>query len=97
MNSAKKTLYVVVYDVSDDQQRAKLNRWLHRFGIAVQYSVFECRITLAQFNELKTEALTLIDQRTDRIRFFEVCVACSRQTISFGKMPSSDIKPAIIW
>lgn len=39
---AEKTLYVIVYDISNNKRRTKLHTALKNYGSPVQYSVFEC-------------------------------------------------------
>lgn len=37
--------YAVVYDISSDKERAKVDRILKGFGFRIQKSVFECRLS----------------------------------------------------
>ena len=39
------TLYLACYDVSDDKERERVAGVLEGFGLRVQKSVFECRLT----------------------------------------------------
>lgn len=41
--------YAVVYDISCDKERARVDRTLKDFGFRVQKSVFECRICCSLF------------------------------------------------
>ncbi len=38
----RKYLVLVIYDVIDDRRRAKLAKFLNRYGVRVQRSAFEC-------------------------------------------------------
>ena len=53
--------YAVVYDVSCDRERARVDRLLKGYGFRIQKSVFECRLTRGQRDELirRLEALGL--------------------------------------
>lgn len=63
--------YAVVYDVSDDRERRRLDRLLCGFGFRVQKSVFECRLTRAGLTALLRgiEALKL---ETGSVRLYRV-------------------------
>lgn len=43
---------MVTYDISDDRERARVAKVLEGFGVRVQESVFECRLTVAYRNTL---------------------------------------------
>ena len=49
----KVATYVVVYDISDNKERRKVNNILIGFGFRVQKSVFECRLDKRYLNQLK--------------------------------------------
>jgi len=53
--------YIVVYDISSDKERAKVDKILKGFGFRVQKSVFECRMSKHIKKELlkKLETLNL--------------------------------------
>jgi CRISPR-associated protein Cas2 len=44
--------YAVVYDISSDRERARLDKLLKGFGFRVQESVFECRMRRRDRDEL---------------------------------------------
>lgn len=44
--------YAVVYDITDDLERARIDKVLKGFGFRVQKSVFECRMDKKTKNEL---------------------------------------------
>jgi CRISPR-associated protein Cas2 len=47
-------MYIVVsYDMEDDKRRGRIHRILKSFGQWVQYSVFECNLTRAQYLVLR--------------------------------------------
>jgi len=47
-------MYLVVsYDIEDDKRRGRVHRTLKSFGQWVQYSVFECDLTRAQYLVLR--------------------------------------------
>lgn len=66
---------LVTYDVntlSEDGQ-ARLRRVAtvcKNFGQRVQFSVFECRVTRAQLEELEAKLLRIIDPELDSLRIY---------------------------
>jgi len=64
---------VVTYDIVDDQRRERVASELANFGERVQYSVFECHLTLAQVQELQQRLDLLIVQSEDRVRYYPLC------------------------
>ena len=42
--------YVVVYDIPNDKRRKKVSDLLEGYGQRVQYSVFECTLTQAKYD-----------------------------------------------
>lgn len=66
---------LVAYDVdtlSKDGQ-ARLRRVAtvcKNFGQRVQFSVFECRVTLAQLEDLEAQLLRVINPKTDSLRIY---------------------------
>ena len=49
---ASSAKYVAVYDISDDKERDRVAKALEGYGIRVQFSVFECRLTSVQRKQL---------------------------------------------
>ncbi|NET61636.1 MAG: CRISPR-associated endonuclease Cas2 [Symploca sp. SIO2E6] len=45
-------LYVVAYDIPDDKRCKKVSDLLEGYGKRVQYSVFECVLSQAKYEEL---------------------------------------------
>ncbi len=66
---------LVAYDVdtvSEDGQ-ARLRRVAtvcKNFGQRVQFSIFECRVTRAQLEELEAKLLQIINPNTDSLRIY---------------------------
>lgn len=44
--------YAVVYDITDDKERTRVDRLLQGFGFRIQKSVFECRLDKRAREEL---------------------------------------------
>lgn len=70
--------YVVAYDISDDKRRKKVADLLEGYGKRVQYSVFECLLTQAKYDELLKRLKKRVKLSEDSIRFYPL----SRQNLS---------------
>ena len=62
-----RNVYLIAYDVTDDNRRTKLHSKLKGFGEALQYSLFRCTLTPSERVKLRSEVWDLIDHATDRI------------------------------
>ena len=70
-------LVLITYDVSttDSEGRRRLSRVAKKcvdYGQRVQNSVFECMLDAAQFKRLQLELETMIDKKTDSLRFYNL-------------------------
>jgi len=77
-------LVIVSYDISDDKRRTKLAKRLCGFGIRVQFSVFECDLTLKQMALLQKTIRHIILQDVDSVRIYKLCQTCVEGIVSFG-------------
>ena len=41
----KKDFWVIAYDIADDCRRSRIVKHIEKYGIRVNYSVFECMLT----------------------------------------------------
>ena len=64
---AKKNFIVVAYDVSDDRRRNRVVKLLEKVGVRVNYSVFECLLTDAQYEKLRNDIGGKIKPREDTV------------------------------
>ncbi len=62
-----KRALIISYDIQSNRRRRRVFRCLERWGLAAQYSVFECRLTRAQAEELFLQLEALIDEKNDRL------------------------------
>lgn len=93
---------LVAYDVATDTREGR--RRLRRvattcsgFGQRVQNSVFECRVTPAQLEEMEARLLEIIDIREDRLRLYELPADYDKAVRIHGLVPDHDLrKPLII-
>ena len=91
-----KTHFVVVcYDITDDRRRSRLYRRLKKFGIGVQYSVYECLLTKSRIAEMKKMVkATIKKEKGDRVRYYMLCEACRNRVEATDGVVNQD-KPVI--
>ena len=65
-------LYVISYDVSDDNRRRRVSEALKDFGRRVQYSVFECNVDAGGLKELMERIDFEFDFKTDSCRLYRL-------------------------
>lgn len=58
---------VIAYDIASDKRRRRVARCLKTWRLDGQYSLFECRLTEREAEELFLELIDLIDPVTDAL------------------------------
>ncbi|MBE2205592.1 MAG: CRISPR-associated endonuclease Cas2 [Chthoniobacterales bacterium] len=89
-------LAIVAYDISDPKRLAKVARYCEDHGVRVQYSIFECRLETARFEDFWLGLEELIDPKTDRIVAYHICASCARSILSAGTMETTST-PAVAY
>lgn len=72
----RKKFYVVVYDIRKDKNRDKISKLLEKYGIRVNYSVFECLFTEKQLASVQEKVVRLIDKHSDSVIYYPLCLDC---------------------
>jgi CRISPR-associated protein Cas2 len=83
--TAKRSRYVISYDIPCDRRRTRVATVLAGHGERVQYSVFECLLTEAQFERLWEELQRKIEAREDSLRAYRLCPRCAEWTRTVGQ------------
>jgi CRISPR-associated protein Cas2 len=65
-------LFIVSYDISDDDRRGDVADVLLSWGRRLQYSVFECALGDTAEARLRTQLDELIDHLSDQVLFFDL-------------------------
>jgi CRISPR-associated protein Cas2 len=60
-------IFLVAYDVVDDQRRTRVHKKLKGYGEALQYSLFRCTLSPAVRVRMKSELWQLLDLGEDRL------------------------------
>jgi CRISPR-associated protein Cas2 len=68
--------FVVAYDIVQDHRRQKVMNTLKNYGLRVQYSVFECELTMQRADQLLERLASLIDPKRDRVHMYPLCDVC---------------------
>ncbi len=83
-------LVLVVYDVPDNKRRTKLAKFLEGYGRRVQYSVFECFLTLDEMTKLHDKVQKHVKENEDNVRFYWVPKDAVPRTLTLGSMPPEE-------
>ncbi len=81
----KRARYVIAYDIPQDKRRTKMAHTLEGHGERVQYSVFECQLTRAQFEKLWKELQKLMEPDEDSLRAYHQCPECAAWVKTAGQ------------
>jgi CRISPR-associated protein Cas2 len=75
---------VVTYDVPENKRRTKIHKVLKSYGQWMQFSVFECNLTEAEYTKLRLRLAKLIKPDQDSIRFYFLCACCQGKVERIG-------------
>ena len=78
---------LVVYDIPDNKRRTKLAKFLEGYGRRVQYSVFECFLSLPKMQSLYVKVLKRVKPEEDNIRFYWIPLDSVPRTLTIGSPP----------
>ena len=87
--------YAVVYDISCDAERARVDKVLKGFGFRVQKSVFECKLNKKGRDQLR-ENLIQLAIKTGFIKVYRLEYSLKNEVIGEQKEKSIDDGPAFI-
>jgi CRISPR-associated protein Cas2 len=80
--------YCVIYDISDDSERRKVDIILKGYGFRIQKSVFECRMRKRDYNNLVSELEKLCIE-TGFVKIYTICYNSKNSII--GKKDEKNI------
>jgi len=68
--------YLITYDIANTKRRNKLSELLEKYGLRVNYSVFELDISKKELKEIiaTIKKKKLLKKKVDSIRFYALCV-----------------------
>ena len=87
----KKNFWVVAYDIVDDHRRLRIVKIIEKYGVRVNYSVFECMLTDRQVEKLQENIAKLILPSEDVVVCYPLCLECYSKIVYYSnrKMSSS--------
>jgi len=91
--------FFIVYDFEKDKRRAKCVKILEKYGIRVQYSIFEFYLTEARKIELISwldDDKFLEDRKGEAFMILPVSKDCAKKIRRFGKTVDVIDKPCIV-
>ena len=71
-----KHFYVITYDIGDDKRREQVVKIMESVGTRMNYSVFECMLTDAQYRNLCIRLSKIVVRREDWINIYPICREC---------------------
>lgn len=86
-------LFLVLYDVSSPKASAKIRKHISAYAVG-QKSFKECLLDNRERAQLVSELKAVMDEKTDRIHFFELDPR--RLAAAVGKVRRSSIDPFLI-
>ena len=89
-------LYIVAYDISCQKRRTKVANVLSAYGQRVQYSVFECVLSLLEFRELKERLGRVVKLPEDSVRMYPMSGHTVRQVEVLGGLPLTQRQGSIV-
>jgi len=87
---AKRTLYIVAYDIPSDRRRTKVHKLLSGFGRWTQYSLFECFLSERELVQLQHRLDRLLRESEDSVRLYPLCYKCIQRVITMGGAPPTE-------
>lgn len=92
---------LVTYDVNTETKEGrrrlrKVAEACKDYGQRVQYSVFECRVNEMQYETFQARLITIINPKTDSIRFYRLRSPREKYVESFGIDDYTDFDDPLI-
>lgn len=61
---------IIIYDITDNKRRNRMAKFLEGYGVRVQKSAFEARLTKMRYIAMLRRAKKIIDNETDSLRTY---------------------------
>jgi CRISPR-associated protein Cas2 len=88
--------YVITYDIPCDRRRKQVSDLLEGYGRRVQYSVFECMLTAAKYEELQQRLQKRINLKEDSVRFYPLSKHTLGQVETWGGVAVTQVPKSVI-
>ncbi|NJL02200.1 MAG: CRISPR-associated endonuclease Cas2 [Spirulinaceae cyanobacterium SM2_1_0] len=80
-------LVLVIYDIPDDRRRTKLATFLEGYGRRVQYSAFECFLSLDEMRQLYAALAKRVNLEEDNVRLYWLSREAVARVLTLGSPP----------
>jgi len=87
---------IIAYDISDNDNRARVAALLGRVGIRVQKSVFDCEVEPVELTELLNRVEQTINVDQDTLDVFGSCQGCEERRWHVGQSRAA-VMDALWW
>ena len=64
--------FLIAYDIADNKRVAKLGRFLSKFGVRIEYSIFYVKAAKDEMTEIAMKISDIIDTEMDDVRIYEI-------------------------
>ena len=92
----RKHFYVVTYDISDDKRRYQVVKLMESIGTRMNYSVFECMLTEAQYQDMYKRLAKLVVRREDWVNIYPLCSECYARIEYIPPVKKEPVKIAVV-
>ena len=93
---ARKLFVVIAYDITSTKKRNKIAKLIVKYGGRVNLSVFECLLTDSQFEKLRAGISKLVNEKTDQVAYYTLCLDCYTKIIYCPERKKKEISPSTV-
>ena len=65
-------MYIVSYDIKSNKLRNKIAKVMEGYGIRVQYSVFECKLTKLQYEQMYEKLVNMMQDEDGNLSLIHI-------------------------
>lgn len=76
--------YLVLYDIADNKRLARAAAIVLDYGVRVQKSVYEARLTPQTLAILRRRLADVIEPEEDGVKIFPLCESCAARRVTCG-------------
>ncbi len=76
-------LRLIAYDIANERRLSRIAKVCEGFGMRVEYSLFESRLSNADFAEFISRVKKIV-QPEDRVIVYPICRSCEEKIVSMG-------------
>lgn len=77
--------YLIAYDIRHPTRLRKLAKIAQDYGLRMQKSVFEAKMTPSEFQNMKKRMQSAIEPSEDGIKIFRLCQSCAAKRTGAGR------------